>query len=596
MDAVVDQVHNLCGGASTTNDNDTNDSSANDNMADKDKTIVDYVLANAAKFADRRFLTQPMGGGDGNLKFYSFAEFEAEARKMAAYIQSLGLEPKSQIAIMSKNCAWWLIADLAIWLTGHVSVPIYPTLTAETTRYILEHSEAKLLFVGKLDASPWKEMKNGIPDGLPTISFPLCPEPGCAQKKWDDLVGGASPLADADAVKRTPEEMATIIYTSGSTGKPKGVMTSFKGMLDATKGIVKTVKATSKDRYLSYLPIAHGMERWVGECVPFYVGESVFFAESLATFVDDLNRARPTLFLSVPRLWTKFQAGVFTKMPEKKLGLLLSIPIISMLVKRKILKSLGLDCVRYAGSGSAPIPKELLQWYRRLGLELLEGYGMTENFNYSHVSRPGKTRVGYVGHPYDDVEQRIASDGEIQVKTPGMMMGYYKNDEATKETITEDGWVRTGDKGAIDDSGRLRITGRTKEIFKTSKGKYVAPAPIENQFIANSLIELACVGGRAQPQPHAIIQLSEGPKAKAASAEERAAMTKTLEALVGEINASVDGHERLDYIVIVKDDWLPENGFLTPTQKIKRSTIEDTYSPHVEGWLAEKKKVIWYGW
>ena len=223
---------------------------------------------------------------------------------------------------------------------------------------------------------------------------------------------------------------------------------------------------------------------------------------------------------------------------------------------------------------------------------------MTENFNYSHLSRPKKVRVGYVGNTYDDVECRIASDGEIQVKTPGMMMGYYKNEEATKETITEDGWVRTGDKGDIDEQGRLKITGRTKEIFKTSKGKYVAPAPIENLFVSNHLVELACVSGRAHPQPHAIIQLSEGPKAEAAKGEkEREAMAKELEEhMKTSVNPQIDPHEHLDFIVIVKDDWLPENGFLTPTQKIKRAVIEDTYGPKVDGWYEEKKKVIWYGW
>jgi len=376
-------------------------------------------------------------------------------------------------------------------------------------------------------------------------------------------------------------------------------MTSFQAMLAATMGIIQTLTITPKDRYLSYLPVAHGMERWLGECVPFVSGEQVFFAESIKTFVADLNRCKPTLFLSVPRLWTKFQAGIFTKLPPKKLNLLLSIPFINILIKKKIVKGLGLDCVRFAGSGSAPIPAELLQWYGRLGLEILEGYGMTENFNYSHVSKPGKARVGYVGSPYADVEHRIsATDGEIQVKTPGCMMGYYKNEAATKETMTDDGWVRTGDKGAIDDDNRLQITGRTKEIFKTSKGKYVAPSPIENKFIAHELIELACVGGRAQPQPHAILQLSDGPKAQAGKDQAaRDAMGAILEAhLLTKVNPSLDGHERLDFIVIVKDDWLPENGFLTPTQKIKRSVIEDTYAPHIEEWYGEKKKVVWYGW
>lgn len=342
------------------------------------------------------------------------------------------------------------------------------------------------------------------------------------------------------------------------------------------------------------VPVISHVVFW--QCVPFYTGESLFFAESLSTFVADLNRCHPTLFLSVPRLWTKFQAGVFSKTSESKLNFLLSIPLLNFLVKKKILKALGLDKVRYAGSGSAPLPAELLAWYRRLGLELLEGYGMTENFNYSHASQPGKTRIGYVGNTYDDVECRIASDGEIQVKTPGMMMGYFKNPEATKETLTDDGYVRTGDKGSLDKEGRLKITGRTKEIFKTSKGKYVAPSPIENELISHRYVELACVGGKSQPQPFAIIQLSEGPKKKAEmGATEREEMSKELEAHVKVVNATLDGHEHLQFLVVVKDEWLPENGFLTPTQKIKRATIEDAYDKNVNGWYAEKKKIIWYG-
>ena len=292
----------------------------------------------------------------------------------------------------------------------------------------------------------------------------------------------------------------------------------------------------------------------------------------------------------------KFQAGIFAKKPESTWNFLFSIPLINTFVKKKILKLLGLSKVRFAGSGSAPLPHDLLAWYQRLGLELLEGYGMTENFNYSHSSQKGQSRVGYVGNAYDDVECRIAKDGEIQVKTPGAMMGYFKNPEATAETITEDGFIRTGDKGSLDEKQRLKITGRTKEIFKTSKGKYVAPAPIENELVSNQYVELACVCGKSQPQPFAILQLSDVPKKKAMSgATEREEMGKALEAHLKAVNPKLDGHERIQFLVIVKDDWLPENGFLTPTQKIKRNTIEDIYDPKVDGWYAEKKKVIWDG-
>jgi len=283
-------------------------------------------------------------------------------------------------------------------------------------------------------------------------------------------------------------------------------------------------------------------------------------------------------------------------LPEKKVNKLLKIPLLNILLKKVLLKKLGLGKVRFAGSGSAPLPADLLNWYRSLGLELLEGYGMTENFNYSHMSNPGQARVGYVGNAYGDVDCRIAEDGEIQVKTPGKMMGYFKNPEATAETITADGYVRTGDKGSVDEKGRLKITGRTKEIFKTSKGKYVAPAPIENVLISNEHVELACVGGKSQPQPFAILQLSELPKKKAMEGkDQRDALGKDLEAHLKATNPQFDGHEQLQFVVVVKDDWLPENGFLTPTQKIKRAIIEDAYDSKVDGWYAQKTKVIWDG-
>ena len=181
-----------------------------------DKTVLDYFYANVEKYGDRIFMTQPMGGAD-NVKTFTFKETLAEAKKMAGYIQSLNLPAKSQIAIMSKNCAWWIIADLACWMTGNVSVPVYPTLTADTTRYILEHSESKLIFVGKLDDHPWQEMKQGLPKGVPTVAFPLCPKDHGADKTWAEATKGVTPLASP--VKRTKDEMATIIYTSGSTGK-----------------------------------------------------------------------------------------------------------------------------------------------------------------------------------------------------------------------------------------------------------------------------------------------------------------------------------------------------------------------------------------
>jgi long-chain acyl-CoA synthetase len=548
------------------------------------KNVLEWAYHWEKNAPERVAMTQPLGGGNDNVKDYTWAEMMDQARRMASHLKSLGLPEKSQVAICSKNCAHWIMADLAIWMAGHVSVPVFPILTQDIVTHVLEHSEAKLLFVGKLDPV-WEQMKPGVPDALPKIAFPLAPEND--HDKWDDIVAKNEPLQDV--ADRDPNEMATIIYTSGSTGLPKGVMVSFYAMLQTTKGINKILKVVPEDRYLSYLPIAHGMERWLGECLVLFSGCRVFYAESLTTFVQDLQRARPTVFLSVPRLWLKFQAGVYQKVPPKKLARLLKIPILSSLVKKKIVKGLGLDKARFAGSGSAPLPGGILAWYRKLGLELLEGYGMTENFNYSHITKPGDTKVGFIGTTYHDVECRLSEEGEIQVKGPGTMMGYFKQPEETKEVLIDDGWLRTGDRGILDDANRLQITGRTKEIFKTSKGKYVAPAPIENVLVNHPSIELCCVGGAGYPQPYAVVQLAEGVRENTT----QETVISELEEHLRAVNAALPGYEKLQFLSVVKDVWAAENGFLTPTMKIKRPKIEETYAPFNDEWYEAKKPVVW---
>ncbi len=536
---------------------------------------------------DRMYFTQPMGGGDDNIKTWTWKEAVVEARRMAAYLKSLDLPERSHIALCSKNCAHWIMADLAIWMAGHVSIPIFPILTADIVQYTLEHSESKLLFMGKLDPV-WDEMKKGVPADLPMIAFPLAPENDV--EKWDDIVAKYEPRAEP--AERSPDEMATIIYTSGSTGKPKGAMHSFSAMYRSAKGISEYLNTHEDDRVLSYLPLSHAFERWVAESHSLYAGFPLYFADSLDTFVQDLQRARPTLFISVPRLWLKFQLGVFQKLPPKKLERLLKIPILKGIVKKKILTQLGLDHVRFAGSGSAPIPKEIIAWYRRLGLELLEGYAMTENFAYSHCNKPGEVRPGYVGPPYPDVQQRISEEGEILVKSPGDMMGYYKMPEKTKEDFTEDGFFKTGDLGEIDDKGRLKITGRAKELFKTSKGKYVAPAPIENLLSNHPRVEACCVTGVGYPQPHGVVMLSEEAR-RALDQGDKAAIESELTEHLNSINSSLPHHEKLAFFAVVKDEWLPENGFLTPTMKLKRAKLEEIYGPPAGGWYAEKKPIVW---
>jgi len=390
-----------------------------------------------------------------------------------------------------------------------------------------------------------------------------------------------------------------LIYTSGSTGQPKGVMHSFERITASTELSVSqnmggVVTPGQEHRILSYLPLAHVFERAVVECNSFVLGRvHVFFAESLDTFASDLQRARPTLFVSVPRLWLKFQQAVFAKMPARKLALLLRIPILNKIVARKILTGLGLDQTVLAFSGSAPLPADLIRWYRSLGLQLLEGLGMTEDFTYSHTATPDFNEPGYVGIANPGVQARISPEGEILIKSPGQMVGYYKRPDLDAECFTEDGFFRTGDLGSKRADGQLKVTGRLKELFKTSKGKYVAPAPIENLLNNHPLVESSMVSGLGQPAAYAVVVLGEEFRPKQSDPAFRADAQTQLAQLLDAVNAQVADYEKLQMIVVAKDPWSIENGCLTPTMKIRRSRIESVVESKVDSWYANSSKVQW---
>jgi long-chain acyl-CoA synthetase len=340
--------------------------------------------------------------------------------------------------------------------------------------------------------------------------------------------------------------------------------------------------------------LAHVVERVLVEHGWLRTGLHVFFADSLDTFAEDLQRARPTIFFSVPRLWVKFQQGVHHKMAPAKLNRMLSIPIIGGLVRRKVLKALGLEHCRIAAGGAAPMPVSLLAWYRRLGLPVNEGYGMTENLAVSHLTLPGKNQEGTVGPAYEGVEVRIDDEtGEIQMKSSAMMLGYYKEPELTRSAFSSDGWLKTGDKGRIDVEGNLHITGRVKDLFKTSKGKYVAPAPIEDKLVMHDGVEACVVTGANLGQPLGIVMLNEDAVAKIADPAAKATLETSLAAHLKTINSTLDPHEQLNCIVVVTTAWTVDNDLITPTFKVKRNRIEDIYSANYEKWESSGQKIIW---
>lgn len=541
----------------------------------------------AGKTPDNVYLTQPYP--DGHVEDITWAQAADQVCRMAAHLNTLALPERSNIAILGKNSAHWILADLAIWAAGHVSVPLYPTLNGETAAYVLEHSEARLLFLGKLDgtADGWNDIKGHIPSNMPVISLPMSPRDDTPT--WQDIIASQAP---AEPKLPAPDDLATIVYTSGSTGRPKGVMHSFRTMISVADGLQQLFPVSSSERMLSYLPLAHVAERAAVETQSLYYGFHLYFANSLDTFQEDLQRARPTLFFSVPRLWMKFYLGVNAKLPPKKQKLLFSIPVLNTLVKKKVLKQLGLDHCRAALTGAAPFSAEIIGWYRNLGLELLEVYGMSENFGYSHANRPGQARVGTVGMANPGVAHRIGEGGEVQVKSPGQMLGYFKNEEKTREDITDDGFLKTGDMGEIDQQGYLRITGRVKDLFKTSKGKYVVPVPIENRF-NHPKAEVVCVAGANQPQPCLMVLLSEEARDELDRGADRAGLEQELIRELDAVNAGSEAHEKVAFVVVVREPWTMENGMLTPTMKIKRNVIEDFYNRKMDEWFASNSKVIW---
>lgn len=531
--------------------------------------------------------SQPVGGGV--VRDFTWREALEETRRMAAWLQAQGFEPGAKVAILSKNTAWWLMADWAIWMAGYVSVPLYPTLAADTIAQILAHSESRALFVGKLDG--FDDMRSGIPQGMPCVRMPLSPEdaPGL---RWEDISSSTAPLGGNPV--RPADELCTLMYTSGTTGTPKGVMHSFGTFAWSVASGLKRVPMRQDTRMLSYLPLSHVAERVLVEHGQLATGMRVWFAESLDTFAADLQRARPTTFFSVPRLWVKFQQGVHAKMPPAKLDKLLGLPLVGWLVRRKIQKALGLDQCEFAAGGAAPMPPDLLRWYAKLGLEVMEVYGMTENCGLSQCTIPGQPRPGTVGPNHVGVETRIdMATGEIQMRHPGVMLGYYKSPEQTRETFTDDGWLKTGDQGQFDAEGNLSITGRIKDLFKSSKGKYIAPAPIEDKLVTHAAVEACCVVGANMGQPLALAMLNPEAARKASQAEGRAELEASMAGFLKTLNAQLDPHEQLDCVVLMTEAWTVANDLITPTFKVKRNQVDKAFGHHYEGWVRLGKPVLW---
>lgn len=522
------------------------------------------------------FLKQPIDGGE---VLYSLSRAGEEARKIASALKGLQLPERSHVALLSKNCAHWVMADLAIMMAGYVSIPIYPTLHADSIHQILEHSESKAIIIGKLDN--FELQKSGIPD-IPKISVSLY---GVSESMiWEELLNSQNPLQQIELPES--DNLHTIIYTSGTTGNPKGAMHTVGNFVESISTLVSAFNLSNHSTLFSYLPLAHVAER-VFITGGIMLGSQICFSESLETFAKDLENTQPHVFFAVPRIWAKFQEKILENMSQNKLNVLLKIPLVNTIVKNKINQKLGLKQAKYIASAAAPLSSSLCRWYKRIDITIYQGYGMTEDCCVSHFNLPGFNKIGTVGRKLNHVQTKLSPEGEILIKNNCLMLGYFKAPDITASVFDDDGYFKTGDIGEYDHEGFLTITGRIKDQFKTDKGKYISPAPLELDISKNTDIEQICVVGTGIPQPIALITLSELGKSKSKT-DLCSGLIDTLE----QINPKYEKHEKIEKIVIMKEDWNVDNGLTTPTLKVKRNTIEKIHQPYYKQWFESHEKVI----
>lgn len=545
----------------------------NENVA----TIIDKFCEFEAERPGKLFLAEPV---KGVYQRFTWGEAGNQIRRMAAALQQNGLQKGDKVAILSKNCAHWVMADLAIAMAGCICVPLYPNVTTDALREIFAHSECKAVFIGKLD-NPEESCK-GVPGNLVRITFPFYPNKDCIN--WNEWVAAHAPMTGKPVID--PYSLACIVYTSGTTGQPKGVMHTFHAIGFAVQAFLLTNPTVGEEVFFSYLPLCHVAERMLVECGTIFTGSSVYFVESMETFAKNLADTKPTVFLAVPRIWEKIQENILKKIPQKKLDRLLSIPVVSSLIKHMIKKKLGLGRARFIYTGASPIKLSLLQWYARIGIVIQEAYGMTENLALSHSNRQNAVRFGTVGQSYLGVEVRLGKDNEVQVKSPASMIGYYK-EPAMSAACFEDGFLKTGDEGSIDADGYLTITGRIKDQFKTSKGKYIMPAVVEARLLETGLVAQVCVVGSGMPGAMALCNLSE-----TATQNDPETRHSALKKMLHTVNTNLEQHEHLVKIIVLAEEWTVANELLTPTLKIKRKMIDARFGEHYEAWIKRTETVI----
>ena len=570
----------------------------------------------------------------GAYKPISHSEVAERVRHAARGLSSLGVRRGDRVAILSENRPEWAIADFACLTAGLTDVPIYPTLPGDQIAYILKGSGAVAIFVStRAQAEKIREIRSQVPSLKSVIGFDEIP--GLTNMSTAELekrgAEGETSVSIAtykeDALTVKPDDLATIIYTSGTTGQPKGVMLTHDNIYSNVAASTMAIPFDGRDVGLSFLPLSHIFERMAGHYMMFATGTSIAYAESIDTVPANMQEVRPTLVLSVPRLYEKMYARVLEtaltggfikkniffwargvaerwaneKLAGKEPGALLArqYAIAQKLVFSKLKTRTG-GRLRYFVSGGAPLSPDINKFFYAAGLEILEGYGLTETSPVIAVNTPENFRIGTVGKPIDGVEVKIAADGEILTRGPHVMKGYYNKPEATREALEPDGWFHTGDIGELRD-GFLAITDRKKDIIVTAGGKNIAPQPLENKVKTNKYVAQAVMLGDKRKFPSMLIvpnfdQLERWAKSRNIIWTDRAQLLRmpTIQAkMEKEVNSELAGAAHFEVpkkIGLIEHDFSIEKGELTPTQKVKRRAIDKNYKALIDSLYDEAER------
>jgi len=583
------------------------------------KTLPDFLKHIEATYQDAHALNEIQ---NENWVSYSTKEAVHTIQALAASFHDLGIVKGQTFGLYAPSSARWVIVDMAILIAGGITVPIFANISRSGLEYIVKDSCMKTIFVaGEQEtqeiiaiASQFEKviLQNSSYASTNTFQFSEL------IKKGEELLRQNSKLISTLIDQISEDDIATFIYTSGSTGVPKGVELTHKNLVSQIKGARQRFEVeASKDTALSCLPLPHIFERMV---MYFYFsqGVSIYFADDIKNLANLLPKVKPTILTVVPRLLEKVQAGVITKSrnasfikrniaryafaraatkdPTEPASFL--DKIYDRLVYIKIRNALG-GKLKYLISGGSALSKDLCQFFLNLGIPIYQGYGMTECSPVITSSFPGANVEGYVGMPFPMVEVKIDTNGEILVKGPGIMKGYHNKPEATKETIDESGWLHTGDMGQINEKGMLKITGRIKEIFKTSNGKYVSPVKLEQMLVSYYLIDMAMIIGENYKFVSCILFLdpvhlaklkektNKGQMKNEDFVKEEEVITK-IDNFIKELNASVDHWEQIQKYHIATESLSIEDGSLTPTMKIRRHVVCERYKKVIEKMYEEK--------